>query len=165
MRTNRSAGPISFLFKYNADYSFTQWISFNYRQTDIANSTHTIIVYRPRDCRTLLTGCSLTLPLPRPHLPPSACLGWVGRSSGPQTARPSLGQAGWRPHRRVSLPSRETVRELPDQSQKFDLEVTDNVTGQVKVRMFDFSDLVASASTIRCSAQTKPMNRHEYKCH
>ena len=83
-------------------------ISFNYKQTDIANSTHTIIVYRPRDYRTLLTGCSLTLPLPRPHLPPSACLGWVERSSGPQTARPSLGQAGWRPHRRVSVYHRIT---------------------------------------------------------
>ena len=76
----------------------------------------TIIVYRPRDYRSLLTGCSLTLTLPRPHLPPSACLGWVGRSSGPQTARQSPGQAGWRPRCRVSLLSRETVhqRHVPD---------------------------------------------------
>ena len=38
------------------------------------------------------------------------------------------------------------VRELPVQGQKFDPEVTDDVTGQVKVRIFDFSDLVTSAS-------------------
>ena len=32
--------------------------------------------YRPRVYRTQLTGCSLTLPLPRPHLPPLPA--WVG---------------------------------------------------------------------------------------
>ena len=31
------------------------------------------------------------------------------------------------------------VRELLDQSKKFDLEVTDHVTGYVKVKMYDFS--------------------------
>ena len=31
---------------------------------------------------------------------------------------------------------------------KFDLEVTNDLTGQVKVRMFDFSGLMTSASTI-----------------
>ena len=40
------------------------------------------------------------------------------------------------------------VRELPVQGQKFDLEVTDDITGQVKVRIFDFSGLVTSASKI-----------------
>ena len=38
------------------------------------------------------------------------------------------------------------VRELPVQGQKFDPEVTDDVTGQVKVRIFDFSGLATSAS-------------------
>ena len=39
-------------------------------------------------------------------------------------------------------------RELPEQGIKFDLEVTDDVTGQVKVRIFDFSGLVTWASKI-----------------
>ena len=38
---------------------------------------------------------------------------------------------------------------------KFDLEVTDDVIGQVKVRMFDFSGLVASASTISMLSANK----------
>ena len=38
---------------------------------------------------------------------------------------------------------------------KFDLEVTDDVTGQVKVRMFDFSGLVTSASTISMLSANK----------
>ena len=37
---------------------------------------------------------------------------------------------------------------LPVQGQKFDLEVTDDVRGQVKRRIFDFSGLVTSASKI-----------------
>ena len=40
------------------------------------------------------------------------------------------------------------VRELPVQGQTFDLGVTDDVTGQVKVRIFYFSGLVTSASKI-----------------
>ena len=38
---------------------------------------------------------------------------------------------------------------------KFDLEVTDDVTGQVKVSMFNFSGLVTSASTISLSSANK----------
>ena len=34
----------------------------------------------------------------------------------------------------------------PKKGQTFDLEVTDDVTGQVKVRVFNFSSLVTSAS-------------------
>ena len=41
-----------------------------------------------------------------------------------------------------------SVRELSKHGVKFYLEVTDDVTGQVKVRMFQFSGLVTSASTI-----------------
>ena len=40
------------------------------------------------------------------------------------------------------------VRELPVQGKKFDREVTDDVTDQVKVSIFDFSGLVTSASKI-----------------
>ena len=47
------------------------------------------------------------------------------------------------------------VRELPVQGQKFDPEVTDDVTGQVKVRIFDFSGLVTSASKISMLSANK----------
>ena len=40
------------------------------------------------------------------------------------------------------------VRDLPVQGKKVEPEVTDDVTGQVKVRIFDFSGLVTSASKI-----------------
>ena len=40
------------------------------------------------------------------------------------------------------------VRELSKHGATFDLEVSDKVTGQVKVGMFDFSGLVTSASKI-----------------
>ena len=47
------------------------------------------------------------------------------------------------------------VRELPVQGQKFDPEVTDDVTGQIKVRIFDFSGLVTSASKISMLSANK----------
>ena len=47
------------------------------------------------------------------------------------------------------------VRELPVQGEKFDPEVTDDVTGQVKVRIFDFSGLVTSASKISMLSANK----------
>ena len=47
------------------------------------------------------------------------------------------------------------VRELSKHGVKFDLEVTDDVTGQVKVKMFDFSGLGTSASTISMSSANK----------
>ena len=61
----------------------------------------------------------------------------------------------------VTLPSKfQTpfdcpVRELPVQGQKFDPEVTDDVTGQVKVRIFDFSGLATSASKISMLSANK----------
>ena len=45
----------------------------------------------------------------------------------------------------------------PYKVKKCDPEVSDDVTGLVKVRIFDFSGLVTSASKISI---TKPMNRH-----
>ena len=47
------------------------------------------------------------------------------------------------------------VRELLVQGKKFDPEVTDDVTGQVKVRIFDFSGLVTSASKISMLSANK----------
>ena len=44
---------------------------------------------------------------------------------------------------------------------RFDLKVIDEVTGQVKFGMFQFSGLVISLSKITM-VQTKPMNRHGY---
>ena len=48
----------------------------------------------------------------------------------------------------------------PYKVKKFDPEVTDDVTGQVKVRIFDFSGLVTSASKISMLRAKKSMNRH-----
>ena len=48
---------------------------------------------------------------------------------------------------------------FPNIGWKFDLKVIDDVTGQVKVGMFEFSGLVISLSKITM-VQTKPMNRH-----
>ena len=50
------------------------------------------------------------------------------------------------PISKFQTPFDSPVRELPVQGKKFDPEVTDDVTGQVKVRIFDFSGLVTSAS-------------------
>ena len=47
------------------------------------------------------------------------------------------------------------VRALSKPGQKFDIDVTDDVTGQVKVRMFDFLGLVTSASTISMLSANK----------
>ena len=52
------------------------------------------------------------------------------------------------PTPKIPTPFDSPVRELSKHGVKFDQEVTDNVTGQVKVRMFDLSGLVTSASTI-----------------
>ena len=43
------------------------------------------------------------------------------------------------PISKIQTPFDSPVRELSKRDVKFDLDVTDDVTGQVKVRMFDFS--------------------------
>ena len=53
-----------------------------------------------------------------------------------------------RPISKIQTPLDSPERELSKHGVKFDLEVTDDVTGQVKVRMFDFSVLVTLVSTI-----------------
>ena len=63
------------------------------------------------------------------------------------------------PISKIQTPFDSPVRDLSKPALKFDLEVTDDVTGQVKVRMFDFSGLVTSASKISMLS-AKPMNRH-----
>ena len=47
------------------------------------------------------------------------------------------------------------VREIFIRGVKFDLEVTDEVTGRVKVGMFDISGLVTSASKISMLSANK----------
>ena len=59
------------------------------------------------------------------------------------------------PISKFQTPFDSPVREIPVQGQKFDLEVTDDVTGQVKVRIFDFSGLVTSASKISMLSANK----------
>ena len=63
------------------------------------------------------------------------------------------GGGGAKPHLRSP--------KLPDRFPKFDLEVTNDATGQIKVEIFDFSGLLTSASKISMlSASAKPMNPH-----
>ena len=59
------------------------------------------------------------------------------------------------PISKFQTPFDSPVRELPVQGQKFDPEVTDDVTGRVKVRIFDFSGLVTSASKISMLSANK----------
>ena len=59
------------------------------------------------------------------------------------------------PISKFQTPFDSPVRELPVQGQKFVPEVTDDVTGQVKVRIFDFSGLVSSASKISMLSANK----------
>ena len=59
------------------------------------------------------------------------------------------------PISKFQTPFDSPVRELPVQGKNFDPEVTDDVTGQVKVRIFDFSGLVTSASKISMLSANK----------
>ena len=59
------------------------------------------------------------------------------------------------PISKFQTPFDSPVRELPVQGKKFDPEVTDDVTGQVKVRIFDFSGLVTSSSKISMLSANK----------
>ena len=70
-----------------------------------------------------------------------------GGGGGVGKAPPEISQTTG-PISKFQTPFGSPVRELPGQGQKFDPEVTDDVTGQVKVRIFDFSGLVTSASKI-----------------
>ena len=56
---------------------------------------------------------------------------------------------------KFQTPFDSPVRDLPVEGQKFDPEVTDDVTGQVKVRILDFLGLVTSASKISILSANK----------
>ena len=67
---------------------------------------------------------------------------WGG---GPKAPPPEISQTTG-PIFKFQTPFDSPVSELPVQGQIFDLDVTDDVIGQVKVKIFDFSGLVTSAS-------------------
>ena len=75
-------------------------------------------------------------------------------SPPPPPPHPVISQITW-PISKTETAFDSPVRELSKHSVKLDLEVTDDVTGQVKVRMFDFSGLVTSASTISMLSASK----------
>ena len=66
-----------------------------------------------------------------------------GRGKGPLEISQTTG-----PISKFQASFDSSVRELPVQGQNFDPKVTDDVSGQVKVRNFDFSGLVTSSSKI-----------------
>ena len=75
-------------------------------------------------------------------------------AGGGQRAPPEISQTTG-PISKFQTPFDSSVRELPVQGKKFDPDVTDDVTGQVKVRIFDFSGLVTSASKISMLSANK----------
>ena len=76
--------------------------------------------------------------------------GGGGGAKGPPEISHNTG-----PISKFQTPFDSPVRELPVQGQIFDLDVTDDVTGQVKVGIFDFSGLVTSASKISMLSANK----------
>ena len=78
----------------------------------------------------------------------------AGGGGGPKGPPPEISQTTG-PISKFQTPFDSPVRELPVQGKKFDPEVTDDVTGQVKVRIFDFSGLVTSASKISMLSANK----------
>ena len=86
-------------------------------------------------------------------IPPTAGVLLVTRPAGGGGQRPPPSTTG--PISKFQTPFDSPVRELPVQGRKFDLEVTDDVTGQVKVRIFDFSGLVTSAGKISMLSANK----------
>ena len=85
----------------------------------------------------------IALPSPRWGLDSNTSCWGGGGGKGPPEISQTTG-----PISKFQTTFDSPVRELPVQGQQFDPEVTDDVTSQVKVRIFDFSDLVTSASKI-----------------
>ena len=73
-----------------------------------------------------------------------------GGANGPPEISQTTG-----PISKFQTPFDSPVRELPVQGQTFDTEVTDDVTDKVKLRIFDFSDLVTSASKMSMLSANK----------
>ena len=78
----------------------------------------------------------------------------AGGGGGGPKGPPEISQTTG-PISKFQTPFDSPVRELPVQGQIFDLEVTDDVTGEVKVRIFDFSGLATSASKISMLSSNK----------
>ena len=73
---------------------------------------------------------------------------------GGVSASPVISQTAG-PISKIQTPFDSPVRELFKYGMEFDLEVIDDVTGHVKVRMLNFSGLVTSASTISMLSASK----------
>ena len=80
----------------------------------------------------------------------TSCWGGGAKSPPPPEISQTTG-----PISKFQTPFDSPVRELPVQGKKFDPEVTDDVTGQVKVRIFDFSSLATLASKISMLSANK----------
>ena len=80
---------------------------------------------------------------------------------GGVSASPEISQTTG-PISKIPTPFNSPVRETSEHGVKFDLEVTDDVTGQVKIRMLDFSGLETSASTISILSASKA-NESEWR--
>ena len=78
----------------------------------------------------------------------------AGGGGGGAKGPPDISQTAG-PIFKFQTPFDSPICELPGQGQKFYPEVTDDVTGQVKVRIFDFSGLVTSASKISMLSANK----------
>ena len=94
----------------------------------------------------------------KPHVNPRPAGVWLvtrpAGGGGPKGPPPEISQTTG-PISKFQTPFDSPVRELPVQGQIFDPEVTDDVTGQVKVRIFDFSGLATSASKISMLSANK----------
>ena len=93
----------------------------------------------------------------RPSISPRPAGVWIvtrPAGGGPKGPPPEISQTTG-PISKFQTPFDSPVRELPVQGKKFDPEVTDDVTGQVKVRILDFSGLVTSASKISMLSANK----------
>ena len=84
---------------------------------------------------------------------PSTAPASLASTAPSETPAPIVQTTG--PISKFQTPFDSPVRELPVQCKKMDPGVTDDVTGQVKVRIFDFSGLVTSASKISMLSASK----------
>ena len=76
--------------------------------------------------------------------------------------RPPCDLPNYLPISKFQTPFDSPVRELSKHGEKFDLEATDEVTGQIKVRMFDFWGLVTSTSTISMFSANKDICKYHF---
>ena len=101
-----------------------------------------------------LIGCTLRFYLTRVPLGSGESHILLGGGGGVSASR-VVSQTTGPISKMQTIPFDSPARELSKHYLKFDLEVTDDVTGQVKIRMFDFSGSVTSASTISMLSANK----------